>query len=183
MLAPVWIPIGSKFSIEQMIVTLSLESLSNSNSYSFQPMTALSIMTSWIGLKCSPRVSAASNSSGLCIILAPLPPSVYEGRMHRGKPNSCAASLPSKKLFAVAWGAIEIFNSSMSKRKRSRFSVISMAAISTPIILTPNSSQSPISSHWMHKLSAVCPPMVGNTESIECFFNIFSIDAGSKGSK
>ena len=64
MLSPVWMPIGSKFSMEQMMVTLSLLSRKSSSSYSFQPMTALSIITSWMGLRCKPRVKASSKSAG-----------------------------------------------------------------------------------------------------------------------
>ena len=46
MLSPVWMPIGSKFSMEQTMVTLSLESRRSSSSNSFQPNSALSIITS-----------------------------------------------------------------------------------------------------------------------------------------
>ena len=49
MLSPVWIPIGSKFSIEQIIMTLSFLSLTTSNSYSFQPTIDSSIWTSDTG--------------------------------------------------------------------------------------------------------------------------------------
>jgi hypothetical protein len=41
--SPVWTPIGSKFSIEQMITTLSAVSRITSSSYSFQPSTLCSI--------------------------------------------------------------------------------------------------------------------------------------------
>ena len=61
--SPVCTPIGSKFSIEQMMATLSFASRNNSNSNSFQPRTALSINTSWMGEVCKPRLSAASKSS------------------------------------------------------------------------------------------------------------------------
>ena len=44
--SPVWIPIGSIFSMVQIITTLSFLSRSNSNSYSFHPIKALSIITS-----------------------------------------------------------------------------------------------------------------------------------------
>ena len=41
--SPVWTPIGSKFSIEQMMTTLSARSRITSSSNSFQPMTDSSI--------------------------------------------------------------------------------------------------------------------------------------------
>ena len=52
-----------------------------------------------------------------------------------------------QKLLAVACGAIGMPMDSIRSRKRSRFSVISIASISTPIIRTSCSFQMPISSH------------------------------------
>ena len=48
--SPVWTPIGSTFSIEQMMTTLSLLSRITSSSNSFQPRTLSSMSTSWTGL-------------------------------------------------------------------------------------------------------------------------------------
>ena len=53
--SPVWTPIGSKFSIEQTMTTLSARSRITSSSYSFQPMTDSSISTSPTGLRSRPR--------------------------------------------------------------------------------------------------------------------------------
>ena len=104
--------------------------------------------------------------------------------MHKGYPNCCATSFPSKKLLAVAWGAIGTSISPMSLRKASLFSVMSMALVSTPIIRTLCSSQMPISSHWMARFNAVWPPIVGNTASMfGCFSRMFTIDSGSSGSR
>src|SRR3712207_8466901 len=44
-----WTPIGSRFSIEQMMTTLSLRSRITSISYSFHPMTDCSTSTSVTG--------------------------------------------------------------------------------------------------------------------------------------
>ena len=49
--SPVWTPIGSKFSMEQMMTTLSLGSRITSSSNSFQPMTDSSTRTWWTGLR------------------------------------------------------------------------------------------------------------------------------------
>ncbi len=53
--SPVCTPIGSKFSIEQMITTLSSTSRITSISYSFQPRIDSSISTSVTGDWSSPR--------------------------------------------------------------------------------------------------------------------------------
>ena len=52
--SPVCTPIGSKFSMEQMMTTLSLRSRITSSSNSFQPMTASSISTSFTMLASRP---------------------------------------------------------------------------------------------------------------------------------
>jgi hypothetical protein len=61
-LSPVWTPIGSTFSIEQMMMQLSALSRTTSISYSFQPSTLSSISTSVVGLASSPPVTIRSNS-------------------------------------------------------------------------------------------------------------------------
>ena len=53
--SPVWTPMGSRFSIEQMTTTLSAWSRITSSSYSFQPTTLRSMRISEIGLAASPR--------------------------------------------------------------------------------------------------------------------------------
>ena len=63
--SPVCTPIGSKFSIEQMITTLSSTSRITSISYSFQPMIDSSTSTSVTGDDSSPRVINWSNSPRL----------------------------------------------------------------------------------------------------------------------
>ena len=63
--SPVWTPIGSKFSIEQMMTTLSLRSRMTSSSYSFQPITDSSTSVSWIGLAVNACSIFPRNSSML----------------------------------------------------------------------------------------------------------------------
>ena len=55
MLSPVWIPIASKFSIEQTITTLSILSRITSSSNSFQPITERSTRISPTGLALRPH--------------------------------------------------------------------------------------------------------------------------------
>ena len=89
--SPVWTPIGSKFSIEQMMTTLSARSRITSSSNSFQPITDSSTRTWPAGLCWSPHLTAASSSSGLYAMDPPVPPSVNDGRMMSGKPSSLGA--------------------------------------------------------------------------------------------
>ena len=63
--SPVWTPIGSTFSIEQMMTTLSARSRITSSSNSFQPITDSSTSTVETGDVCSPQRTASSSSSGL----------------------------------------------------------------------------------------------------------------------
>ena len=182
--SPVWIPIGSMFSMVQIITTLSLLSLSNSNSYSFQPIMALSIITSWMGDISSPRVKASSNSSSLYTIDAPAPPKVKDALIHRGNPNSWAISFPLRYEVAVSCGAIPTPISSIRLRNFSRSSVILIASIFTPMMSTSKSSHIPFSSASIHKFKAVCPPIVGKTASIcGCSFKIFTMDLVLRGNR
>ena len=136
-----------------------------------------------MGEACNPRFSSSSNSSRVCTKDAPVPPNVYEGLITKGNPMRCAISFPSKNELAVADGATPMPISIINWRNFSRFSVISIAAISTPIICTPYFFQISISSALMQRLSAVCPPIVGSTASIFCSCNIFTMLWVVSGSK
>ena len=63
--SPVCTPIGSRFSIEQTITTLSAVSRMTSSSYSFQPMIDSSRSTSVVGLadRPDPAIRRRSSSS------------------------------------------------------------------------------------------------------------------------
>ena len=63
--SPVWMPIGSRFSIEQTMMQLSTLSRTTSISNSFQPISDSSINSSWVGDRSMPRLQISSNSSGL----------------------------------------------------------------------------------------------------------------------
>ena len=63
--SPVWTPIGSMFSIEQMTTQLSARSRITSISNSFQPSSDSSIRTSETGDRSMPRKTISSNSSRL----------------------------------------------------------------------------------------------------------------------
>jgi hypothetical protein len=53
--SPVWMPIGSRFSIEQMMMQLSARSRTTSISNSFQPISDSSISSSRVGDRSRPR--------------------------------------------------------------------------------------------------------------------------------
>ena len=84
--SPVCTPMGSKFSMEQTMTTLSLRSRITSSSYSFQPAIDSSIRISEIMLASSPRAAISSNRAGSVTTPPPVPPRVNEGRMMSGKP-------------------------------------------------------------------------------------------------
>ena len=63
--SPVCTPIGSRFSIEQTMMQLSLRSRTTSISNSFQPITDSSISSSRVGEASRPRSQMATNSSRL----------------------------------------------------------------------------------------------------------------------
>ena len=63
--SPVWTPIGSKFSMEQMMTQLSALSRMTSISYSFQPSSDSSMRISETGESSMPRLASSSNSSRL----------------------------------------------------------------------------------------------------------------------
>ena len=140
--SPVWTPIGSMFSMEQMMMTLSFWSRSSSSSYSFHPNRHSSMRTWWTGESSRPRVTFRSNSSAAQMMPPPEPPSVNEGRMTTGRPpSSCVISLASNKLLATRLRPWSIPISSIRSRKRWRSSVMPMASMSTPITSTPTLSQ------------------------------------------
>ena len=97
--SPVCTPIGSKFSIEQMITTLSAQSRMTSSSNSFQPRTDCSTSTSPRGERCKPHSSFFSNSSAVSAIEPPEPPRVKLGRMIAGRPISASTDFACARSF------------------------------------------------------------------------------------
>ena len=72
--SPVCTPIGSTFSIEQMITQLSARSRITSSSNSFHPAIDCSMRISPIGLAASPAAARRWNSSAVVAIPVPRPP-------------------------------------------------------------------------------------------------------------
>ena len=82
--SPVCTPIGSRFSMEQTITTLSALSRITSSSNSFQPKIDSSISTSVVGLADSPAPAIRRRSASLCARPEPTPPIVKLGRTTSG---------------------------------------------------------------------------------------------------
>ena len=85
--SPVCTPIGSMFSMEQIIMQLSFLSLTTSNSYSFQPKSDSSIRSSVVGDKSNPFSQISLNSWMLYAMPPPEPPKVNDGLIMHGKPR------------------------------------------------------------------------------------------------
>ena len=100
--SPVCTPIGSTFSIEQTITTLSTRSRITSSSNSPQPATDSSSRICEIGLSRRPRSTAASNSSGVSANPPPCPPSVNAGRTTMGRCRAPVASAARASCIDVA---------------------------------------------------------------------------------
>ena len=99
--SPVCTPIGSMFSIEQTMTTLSWRSRISSSSNSFQPRTDSSSSTSVTGLASSPAPAIRRRSPASRAMPEPVPPRVNEGRTTTGKPSSAAAASHSSRVWQI----------------------------------------------------------------------------------
>ena len=82
--SPVWMPTGSKFSMEHTAMTLPTESRMTSNSISFHPAMHFSISTWVMGDMSRPVRAISRSSSALSATPPPAPPSVNAGRTITG---------------------------------------------------------------------------------------------------
>ena len=156
--SPVWTPIGSKFSIEQMITTLSSASRITSISYSFQPMIDSSISTCVDGRQVEPaadqlvelvavvgdrRAAAAQREAG--------PHHARQADLvaaTRGLRRRCGPSRPrqtSRPIFSIAC------------LNRSRLSALSITSALAPIISTPYFSSTPCRAQVHRQVEARLP--------------------------
>ena len=180
--SPVCTPIGSTFSMLQMMMQLSLRSRTTSISYSFHPSRDSSIRTSVVGLASRPLRTIASNSCLLYAMPPPVPPSVKLGRMIEGRPVRASTAKASSMLCATPLRADSRPILSIASRNFWRSSALSMASASAPIIFTPYFARVPSWNSASAVFSAVCPPMVGSTASGRSFSMIFATTSGVIGS-
>ena len=94
--SPVCTPIGSTFSIEQTITTLSVWSRISSSSNSPQPITDSSTSTWPIGLAARPSATTWRYSVSVRAMPPPSPPIVKPGRTIAGRPISASARSASR---------------------------------------------------------------------------------------
>ncbi len=180
--SPVCTPIGSKFSIEQMMTTLSARSRITSSSYSFQPSTDCSTSTSARGERCKPHLSFCSKSSAVSAIEAPEPPSVKLGRMIAGRPISASAACACRRSVTYTDLGTSSPISRIAVRKRRRSSAIRIESSCAPIRRMPRRSSTPLSASAIAQFSAVCPPSVGSTASGRSISRIRATVSGVIGS-
>ena len=163
--SPVCTPIGSRFSMEQTITTLSAESRITSSSNSFQPMSERSMSTWLVGDSASPRRMMASYSSRLYAMPPPAPPSVNDGRMIAGKPTHSAMSSASSIVWAIRPVGTASPMRPIASANSARSSATLIARSLAPMRATLCRASTPRSDRASATLSAVCPPMVGSTAS------------------
>ena len=125
--SPVCTPMGSMFSIEHTITTLSLRSRMTSSSNSPQPRTDSSSSTWPMGEADSPRRTTRRNSSGVAATPPPQPPSVNAGRTTTGRPMSSRAASASSSDVAIALRGTRSPAPTIAARNRSRSSARAIA--------------------------------------------------------
>ena len=86
--SPVWTPIGSRFSIEQMTTQLSARSRMTSSSYSFHPAIDRSMRISEMGLAARPVAATRSNSAARGGDAGALPAQDERRTDHDGQPDA-----------------------------------------------------------------------------------------------
>ena len=135
---PVCTPIGSRFSIEQMMMQLSRLSRTTSISNSFQPSTDSSIRTSSVMEASMPRSTISMNSA---LVVGDASAGTAHGERRaddRGQPDVVErAQRIGKGLGLIEHGVSSPIWSSLCENG-SRSSALSMASAVAPIISTPN---------------------------------------------
>ena len=180
--SPVWIPIGSRFSIEQTIIQLSLESLTTSISYSFQPIKDSSIRSSLVGDSSRPFSQIVLNSDMLYAMPPPVPPMVKEGLIMQGNPISFWTLKASSIECAIPEAGVSNPIACIVSSKSCLSSALSIAVLFAPIKTTLCFSRMPFLSNVSAVFKAVWPPIVGNIASGFSFSIIFSTDSQWIGS-
>jgi hypothetical protein len=163
--SPVWMPIGSKFSIEQTMTTLSLPSRITSSSNSFQPAIDSSIRTSLMGDISRPQRTFFVNSSGVVAKLWPEPPSVRDGRMITGRPISFTSRSASAAECTTPLRGTSSPMLRIVALKTSRSSARLMASTFAPISSQLYFARTPAASRSSARFRPVCPPIVGRIAS------------------
>src|SRR5579883_2522818 len=112
-------PSGSKFSMLQTVMQVSLLSRMTSYSISFQPRRYCSINTCPMGLAERPDSAMRANSARVRATPPPVPPSVNAGRTTTGRPISPAKLSASSSVVTVLLGGTAMPRSSSNCLKSS----------------------------------------------------------------
>ena len=163
--SPVWIPIGSMFSMLQTVMQLFSRSRTTSYSISFQPRSDSSTRTWACFVSWAPKmlVSAASSSASVSTMALPLPPRAKPMRSISGSPIFRAASRASARRWQTMLRAVSTPISASRALKRPRSSVSRMLLTGVPSTWMPASRNH--SSRSRPQFSAVCPPKESATPS------------------
>ena len=180
--SPVWTPIGSTFSIEQIIIQLSVLSRTTSISYSFQPRRDSSISTSEVGDNFSPFNTISKNSSLLYAMPPPSPPKVKEGLIMAGNPTESRANIASSTFLAILALADSNPILVMLCLNNSLSSALLIESGLAPIISILCFFKIPELNNSKVAFKAVWPPIVGRTASGFSISIILSIVFFSIGS-
>ncbi len=144
-LSPVCTPIGSMFSMLQMVMQLSYESRIISYSNSPQPSTDSSTSIWCVGESVKPSSKSLSNSAWSLAIPPPVPPRVNAGRSMSGKgcpfANACASSF----VLAATLSGMGSPIFCMSALNFPLSSAASIASMPVPSISTPYFASIPFS--------------------------------------
>ena len=135
--SPVCTPIGSMFSIEQTMTTLSCRSRISSSSNSFQPRIDSSSSTSVTGLASRPAPAIRRSSSASRAIPDPRPPRVNDGLITSGYPSSPAARSHSAREWQMRLSGTSAPTRVTISLNRLRSSPARIASMSAPISSTP----------------------------------------------
>mmetsp|Transcript_17103 Transcript_17103/g.33616 ORF Transcript_17103/g.33616 Transcript_17103/m.33616 type:complete len:217 (-) Transcript_17103:254-904(-) len=154
--SPVWMPMGSKFSMLHTVTQLSDMSRTTSYSASFQPLIDFSTST-WGDVE-KARGRRVMSSSSSCAKPLPRPPSANAARMITGYPMVLAASTESSMFSQAMEGASFSPISSSFSLKISRSSAAMMVETGVPSTLTPYFCRMPEFHRATPVLRAVCPP-------------------------
>ena len=175
-------PIGSTFSIEHTITTLSLRSRITSSSNSPQPITDSSTSTWPIGEAARPSATTWRYSASVRAMPPPAPPIVKPGRTIAGSPTSrqralgLAHRLDGRAARHAQAGALH----------RGAEQVAVLGAADGVVVgadqLHPVLASVPSSDSWRARLSAVPPPSVGSSASGRSRSITCATEAGSSGS-
>ena len=165
--SPVCTPIGSRFSIEQTITTLSSRSRITSSSNSPQPSTDSSTSTCEIGLS----AEAAGDDRLELLGRAREAAAVAAERERRAGSRPAAAA--RRRSPARASSGVRTITERGTRRpteaiacpNASRSSAVWMAFAEAPISSISSSASTPARSSSIARLSAVCPPSVGSSAS------------------